>query len=256
MTHTVRLFLYMQYNSQSQSQDIVTMADRLVKTDVNSFPLIDKTLYANEAMRHIWSWIYQSYGGWIYDDKNHTDFPEATSNIVSGQRDYALPTNLAGIYGVECLINGVWTKLEPITLEQIQQFDSENNFLSSNGNPRFYRPLSSSIKLYPTPNFSTSLALRVLYNRDVSAFVTDDTSKSPGFDTLYHEAVPTYMALRYAKVNSLANTKDLQIDWDGDEDRTGREGGYKKRIKRDYGQRFKEMFPARITVMDATQEAN
>lgn len=244
----------MQYNSQSQSQDIVTMADRLVKTDVNSFPLIDKTLYANEAMRHIWSWIYQSYGGWIYDDKNYTDFPEATSNIVSAQRDYALPTNSAGIYGVECLINGVWTKLEPITLEQIQQTGSEGDFLSTSGNPRFYRLVSSSIKLYPTPNFSTSSALKVIYNRDVSAFATDDTTKTPGFDTLYHEAVPTYMAYKYAEINTLSNVVSLAKNWDGNESVTGREGGYKARIKRDYGQRFKEMFPARITVRDATQE--
>lgn len=255
MTHpTVRLFLYMQFNSHSTSQDIVTMADKFVKTDVNSFPLIEKVLYANEGMRIIWSWIYQAYSGWIYDDKNNTDFPEATTSIVSGQKDYSLPTDSSGVYGVEVYVNGEWTKLDPITLEQIQDVDSENNFLEPDNIPRYYRLIANSIKLYPTPNFSSSNTLRVLFNRDISTFATTDTTKTPGFDTLYHEAVAVFTALRYAKINGLESSTRLQIDWDGDEDRTGRVGGYKARIKKDYSQRFKELFPPRMTVRDATQE--
>ncbi len=244
----------MQFNSHSTGQDLCTYADKRVKTDSTSFPIAEKVLYANEGSRKIKSWIYQVYGGWIYDDKNNTDFPEATTNLESGKKDYALPDDTDAVDAIECLINGTWTRITPATLEQIREIDAEGNFMTPDNNPAVYRLVSNSIKLYPTPSTSVTSGLRVIFRRDISTFATTDTTKTPGFSPSYHEGVGVYIALQYAKINTLAVKQDLQLEWDGDEDRTGREGGYKLRIKKDYSQKFKEMFPPRLTVRDATQE--
>lgn len=235
----------MQYNSHATNQDIVTMAEKLVSANSVSFPIKEKTLYANQACRLIWSWIHEAYGGWLYDDSNNTDFPEATTTITSGQTDYALPTEASFIQGVSVKnTDGVWHKLQPITLEQIQEIEAESEFMKTSSIPRYYRLLAKSIKLYPPSNFTQSASLKIHEAREISGFSTTDTTKTPGFDSQYHEAVPTYMALQYAKINGLPNKNDLMQDW----------LIYEKTIKSDYRRRFAELFPARITVRDVTRD--
>lgn len=247
--------MFLVYNSDANSQDIVTFSDKLAKTDSVSFPIEEKTLYANEALRTIWSWIFQAYGGWIFDDKNQTDLPTATGNLVLGQSDYALPQGISSVLGVEVLNqDNTWDKLDPITLEQILESGSESEFLSTNSQPRYYRLVGNSLKIYPAANYSQNSSIRLHLNRDISAFAVTDTTKTPGFDSLYHEAVPLFMALKKCKIDSLPIKSDWQMDWDGDENRTGREGGYKKRIKEDYQKKFAQLFPGRMTVRDAVAE--
>lgn len=235
----------MQYNSQSEEQDIVTMSEKLVSANSVSFPIKEKTLYANQACRLIWSWIHEAYGGWMYDDNNNTDFPEATTTLNADQADYALPTEASFINGVSIKDEGgIWHKLQPITLEQIQDIESESEFMKTSSIPLYYRMLAKSIKLYPAPNYTQAASLKIHETREISGFSITDTTKKPGFDSQYHEAVPTYMALQYAKINGLSNKNDLMNDW----------LVYEKIIKSDYRRRFAELFPARITVRDITRD--
>lgn len=201
----------------------------------------------------ITAWIHEAYGGWIYDDSNQSDLPEATTTLTADQASYTLPIDISALQGVSCKQNGgTWYTLKPITLEQIQDMgSSESDFLSTSGQPIYYRPLANGFKIYPAASYTQSASLKIHETRDISTYTTTDTTKVPGFDPKYHEAIPTFNALQYAKINGSPNKQDLQFDWDGDEVKTGREGGYKKLIKTDYKKRFAEMFPARITVSDA-----
>lgn len=236
----------MQYNSHSTGQDIVTMAEKKCQANSVSFPIAEKTLYANEGSKIIWSWIHEAYGGWAFDDSNNTDFPESTGTINSNQTDYAIPTDTNFVKGVSIKTTGnVWQKLEPITLEQIEDMGmSEAQFMSTASQPMYYRLLANSVKLYPAPNYTQSASIKIYYDRDITLFSTTDTTKTPGWATPYHEALPTFMALQFAKTNSLGQTKGLQEDW----------SNYEKRIKSDYSRRFAEMFPGRITVRDTVRE--
>lgn len=237
----------LQYNSHTTSQDIVSMAEKLVKANSVSFPIADKTLYANQAIKIILTWIHQAYGGWQYDDANYSTFPEATTSLNINQVDYSLPDENIKVEGVSVKLTatGEWYPLMPITLEQIQDAGtSESEFYSTDSSPRYYRLLAKSIKIYPAPNFTLLNALKVYESREASLFITTDTTKTPGFDAQYHEAVSTYMAFQYAKINQLANKNDLEKDW----------LLFEQRIKKDYSQRFAEMFPPRITVRDITRE--
>lgn len=238
----------MQFNSNATNQDLCSYANRLVglpASNTDEFSLVDKTLFANEAQRIIWSVIHDSYGGWIFDDKNNTDFPEATTTLTSGQQDYALPSDTSFVMGVAVKNqSGDWHDLMPLTLEQIKDHENETEFQSTNGEPKYYRLISNSVKTYPASNYTQSASLKVYYVRDISGFATTDTTKTPGFDTVHHEAVAVYMALQHARINQISNKNDLENQW----------STHLARIRTDFSNRFKELFPPRLTVRDATQE--
>ena len=229
----------MQYNSNSTSQDLVSLANVFTKQNNTSFPLTEKTVYANMANRLILTEIHNAYGGWKYDDRNNTDFPIATTDLVANQTDYALPLDtihLNAVYYKDTA--GNWTKLIPLTLEEVNRRDAEPEFEDTPSQPTYYRALSNSIKIYPAANFSQDDSLMVEYSRDISTFATTDTTKTAGFDAIFHEAIAVYMAYQYAQINQLQNLKSLTEQW----------VDYMTRIKRHYSQKFKDMFPARIRV--------
>lgn len=220
------------------------MTDVLAKSNVRSFPIEEKTLFANEGSRIIWSWIYDAYGGWIQSDSNHTGLPEYTATLEADQQFYALPSRAGSLFRVAFLdAGGVWNDLRPLPLEGIPESESEFEETSSS-HPVYYRPVANGFKIYPASNVERASALRIWVNEDISPFITTDTIKTPGFDSQYHEALPTYMALKHAKINSLASKNDLEVDW----------LRYEERIKKDYSQRFRQLFPARFKVRDAVQD--
>lgn len=241
----------MQFNSHATNQDIVTYSNTLSKSNDTSFPLVDKVLFANEGQRIILSWIWESYGGWVYDDKNNTDLPDAKTNLISGQAIYALP-DVSGIQGFSFKIEGSdsWTKLVPITLEQIQQRQAEPEFERTNATPIYYRLTGNTVKLYPAPDYSQALSLKAELIRDIVSFTTTDTTKTPGFESQFHEAVPTYMALRQAEINNLSMKDDLRRAWSNEN--RNYPLGYEQRIKKHYSAKFRELFPPRFTTRDYT----
>jgi hypothetical protein len=232
----------MQFNSETNSQDIVSMADDLAKSNSVSFPIAKKVLYANQAVRIIKSWIGEAYGGWIYDDSNKTDLPEATATLVSGQTNYTLPIDASAVQGISCKDQGgEWYKLQPITLEQIQDRGiAESQFESTNSQPIYYRLLGNSFKTYPASNYTQASSIKLHETRDISQFTVTDTTNTPGFDYRYHEAVPTFMALQFKKING-EDSRSLMDDW----------LRYEVMIKKDFSKRLAELFPARIKVADA-----
>jgi len=228
----------MQYNGEATSQDLCSLANNLVKQNNTSFPLTEKTQYANMGNRIILAEIFNAYGGWKYDDRNNTDFPIATTDLTSAQSNYGLPIDTSQLNGVYIKYNDdVWDKLEPITLEQINRMEAEPEFERTDGVPRYYRVLSNSIFLYPASNKTVADGLMVEYSRDISTFTTTDTTKTPGFEPNFHEAIAVFMALQFAKINLNAErVNDLQTDFDR----------YLLQMRRHYTQKFKDMFPARV----------
>ena len=245
----------MQYNSHSTKQDICSLADIMAKTNSVSFPIEDKTLFANMGMREIWSWIFEAYGGWHYDDSNNTDLPEATTDLIANQKQYSLPIDSAHLLGVAYKdVSGNWYQLKPITLEKIQENYAEDEFEKIAGKPEFYRPISNGFIIYPSASFNQADSLKINISRDISSFAVTDTTKTPGFASEFHESVATYMSLKHCKINSKPQATGLQNDWDGNEDVSGREGGFKLRIKTFYGNRYRQLFPPKFNRPDMINE--
>lgn len=236
----------MQYNSETTNQDLVSLLNDLTGMSDTVYPLTAKTRDINTALRTIWSWIHEAYGGWQYDDSNSTDFPTATTALVSGQQDYTIPTDALSIRGVEVLLNGstVWQILSPLTNDQIRDVMAEKQFMSTSSQPMYYVPYGNSIKLYPAPNYSQASSLRVAYDRGMSAFSTTDTTKTPGFASEFHEAVAFGAATIFSIYKGLPQADRLELKW----------RDYEKRIKDYYSSKYAQLFPSRIKVRDYTKE--
>jgi hypothetical protein len=237
----------MQYNNHIDKQDIVSHINDLVNADNNSFPMQQKTRMSNMALREIWQTIFESYGGWRYDDNNHTtDYPIADTTLTLNQHDYTLPPEAITIRGVEVKdLNGHWHKLTPVTEEGIRQWGvAERELTLENGMPQFYLPDSDGLRIYPKANYTQSLSLRVSFDRDNISFTSTDTIKSPGFDSRYHDLVAIGAARNYAVAKRLDQLSSLDMLW---------QKGLKNVIDT-YTRRYQELFPQKIHVNDALRE--
>lgn len=237
----------MQYNSHSTSQDMVSLANLFTKQNNTTFPLTEKTLFANMGNRIILTVIHDAYGGWKYDDRNNTDLPIATTDLTADQSNFALPVDtnqLNGVYVLTPNTTDNWTKLIPITLEEINRIEAEPNFNNTSSVPQYYRTLSNSIVIYPASDTTVEDGLMVEYSGDISTFATTDTTKTAGFDTIFHEAIPVYMGYQFAQINGIPQLKSLTEQW----------VDYLARIKKHYSCKFKDMFPTRIKINDTLSD--
>lgn len=174
------------------------------------------TRYINEGLNRVASLILTSDGRWQWDDNNNTDFPIGTTNLVttlgSEQQDYAFAVTFLKITRVEVLdASGNWTLLRPI--DQADIYDqSLTDFLKTAGLPKYYDKIANSIFLYPKPlatSVTSTAGLKVWFQRPPSYFTISDTTKVPGFNSMYHRLVALIASRDYALMKQLSNAKAL-----------------------------------------------
>jgi hypothetical protein len=168
------------------------------------------TRLLNEGLNSVVQLILQSDNRWQWDDDNNTDFPIATTTlgvvVGSEQQDYTLAVSHLKITRVEVKdANGNWNLLKPIDQADIYS-ESLTDFLKTAGLPLYYDKIATSILLYPKPLGTQVTAvngLKVYFQRPPSYFVSTDTTKVPGFNSLHHRLVALKASLDYARTNSL-----------------------------------------------------
>lgn len=192
--------------------EILTEARRLVKQNSTSYPTTEITVSANKALERATALIREAEGRWEWDDSNNTDLPIATTDLVADQQDYSLSASHYRIERIELKdAQGNWRLLIPI--DQADVFDqSLTDFLGTSGTPEYYDKIANSVFLYPKPSYSQSASLKVYYERGPSYFTTSDTTKSPGFNALFHQLIPLWCAYDYALINTLPNKNDLRAE--------------------------------------------
>lgn len=194
--------------------DICNKVYFLTSTNLTSFPIAQLTVEANNAYDRIVSLILKSDGRWQFDDENNTDLPIATATITSGQQDYALSVAHLDITRVEVQDNGAtpqWHKLIPI--DQTDIYDTAMTaFLNTAGLPTYYDKLGNSVFLYPSPNYTQAASLKLYFKRGPSYFTVSDTTKSPGFNALYHDLIPLWVAYNFALANGKENGNSLMAE--------------------------------------------
>lgn len=210
--------------------------------------LADFTNFCNRASRGIWVDIFDSYGGWQYEDSNQTDLPASTATLTSGQLSYALPSGALTVRGIEVQnTSGIWHQLSPLTEERIRERQAVSEFHKTSGTPTYYQLIGNTLRLFPASDYTQASSLRVFYDRGSVAFATTDTTKTPGFDSEFHDLVSMIASYEYLKVklpndavtNRLLNDVTLK----------------RQSLKSTYSKKFAQMFPPRITVRDAMREA-
>lgn len=174
------------------------------------------TRYINEALNRVVNLIMTSDGRWQYDDTNNTDFPIATTNLStilgSEVQDYSFDITMLRILRAEVLDNtGAWRKLTPI--DQSDVYDTSLvDLLKTPGLPIYYDKQGASVFLYPKPlatAVTSTAGLKVWFQRPPSYFTISDTTKVPGFNSMYHRLVALIASRDYAMFKQLSVAKVL-----------------------------------------------
>lgn len=189
--------------------EILAEARRLVKADSTSYTTADITESVNRAYDRVVALIREAEGRWQWDDDNSTDLAIATTALVEDQQDYELDVTHLEVERMEVKDeNGTWYKLAPI--DQADVYDqSVTDFLSTAGVPMYYDKVGNMLFLYPKPSYAQAASLKIFYKRGPSYFTVSDTTKVPGFASLFHRLLPIYAAYDYAFINQLAVKNDL-----------------------------------------------
>ena len=142
--------------------------------------------------------VTEASGTWQLDDSNHTKYPNMKFNLVSGQQDYNFTEDEQGnqvqdIYRVECKdANGIWQLLTAYDEQSEPESMSARELLS--GTPTRYYKTANGIFLDVTPNYDSTLGIRMFFTRSPSYFLTSDTTKEPGIPNAHHR----YLAVKPA----------------------------------------------------------
>lgn len=186
--------------------DIVNSIYIKTKTNSTSYPAADMLIAINNAYERVASLILQADGRWQWDDTNFTtDFPIATTNLVLGQADYTLASTHLRILRVEVAdSSGTFSKLEQFDPAD-KLTDSLTQLATETGTPTTYDIIGASVVLYPKPNYNYTAGLKIYFQRGPSLFTSAEVttgSKNPGFNSLYHDLIPLWVAYNYALDNS------------------------------------------------------
>lgn len=163
----------------------------------------------NNALERLEALVNNADMRWTYDDQNQTDLPIATTALVSGQQDYAMSIAFLTIDRVEIMdLNSNWLLLMRFGMHDIR-YVALPQYLKGNGTPLQYDVVANSIFLYPTPNYSQAASLQIYYTRGPVAWDGVTGSFVPGFNSLFHDLIPYWMAYEFAMANGKANATQL-----------------------------------------------
>src|SRR3990167_1865178 len=136
----------------------------LTGVDTNKYSTADRTRNINSWNSKVWTWAFEAYGGWQFDDDNNSStssMPTGSVTLVSGTSAYGLPSGTLTVRKVDILKSDgtTWETLTPLSLEMIGI--AEGEFLKTAGSPRYYRLVGDVIRLYPAPNYAGTNYLKV-----------------------------------------------------------------------------------------------
>jgi len=198
----------MVFNDTTNKLGIVQDIDFLVFGDTQDhsteYPLADKVRNVNRWYQRVISWIFEASDEWEFDDKNNTDYPIATCDLVKDQQDYPLPITLLKIHRVEVCYDGTnWYKAQPFDIGERGRALSTTKIKSdfSKSEP-YYDVMYNAIWLYPIPDQNVSSGLKIWFTREViNPFSASDTDKQPGFDEQFHRILSLGAAYDYCLAN-------------------------------------------------------
>jgi hypothetical protein len=185
----------MKFNSTTDKDGAIQFIESLCKlgdggitNDTTLFKQI--TSYFNQSCRKVETALLRVDKNWKWDDFNYTDFPIATIDLVSGQRDYTLPASTSGgnastLYKINKIralgIDGLYYELFPLP----PTWEESHPGAGYDGTPLYYKLVGNSVRLSPRP---------LTGNVTLTAgddFTTADTTQQMGFPNAYHD-LPCY----------------------------------------------------------------
>lgn len=192
------------------SYGIVEDIDFLCQTDSTSYPLVDK---ARNANRHYYKFVVdwlKAGGRWQFDDSNLTTPPTITVDLVAGQQDYELPTNVLKLEAVEILDNAANSyRISEIDISDLQL--TITDFEETDSRPLYYDIKGSKISLFPAPaagSVTLTGGLKIYVSREIDAFTAADTTQEPGIPEPFHRGISLGAAYDWLCVNGTHDRAD------------------------------------------------
>ena len=198
--------------------------DFLCDTSDTEYTAATKAANVNRWYDKAVSILLESDGRWQWDDTNWSDYPVGTTTLVDGRQDYevfaaapASGSDYLRIMRVEVMdINGDYNLLTPLDQSDITDRSMPGYSTTApvaEGMPRYYDKLGPSLFLYPVPatgSVTMTAGLKVFYQRSPSYFVSGDTTKIPGFPSIFHRYLSLGASLDYAVKKQLPQKEDLK----------------------------------------------
>ena len=210
----------MDFNNSATENGLIQDITSVTGASITQYTLKERTRDINNAYSRIAYLIIQSDGRMQWDDTNHTDQPISTDDLVDGQEDYnifeASPSALKDWLTIEQVeiksSDDLWTKLRP--------FDKRNTSMAwdeyqkTDAQPLEYDFNGTSMLLKPNPNYDKIDGLKIYFQRSPSYFTSTDTTKRPGFASIFHSYLSLMASYRWARDKGLANRDVLKRDID------------------------------------------
>ena len=211
----------MTFSDSSTNLGIVEQVRGFARVDSTQWPTHKVVASCNNYLDFITGFAIGADKRFQWDDTNHTKLPIGTTNMVSGQSDYSFLTDEQGntiltLTRIDMLLsNGTtWTTLTPID-QNDALFDSTGlqQAFPTNTTPEFYDKIADNIiRLYATPNYSSTAGLKFYFQRTASYFTASDTTKAPGVPSLLHRGFVIASAYDCALTLGLKNLQALSVE--------------------------------------------
>lgn len=203
----------MQYNDVIGNQGIVQDAYFLINQDSATYPIDAVTRNVNNWYARADALFMESDGTFQYDDSNWTDYPIGRANLVIAQQDYNMfltpPT--AGEDYLRVLRvrikdrNGNYVDIYPVDQSDLKGTSLPKT--TSTGTPSTYDKFGPSLFLDPIPDYNSTDGLQVFFQRASSYFTVSDTTKKPGFPSIFHKYLSLGAAYDFAVTNGYSQNK-------------------------------------------------
>ena len=179
-----------------QDCESILFGDNYGHISGNSNLLATFTRNVNRALDRATGLAIEADGKWQWDSTNQTDFPIATTELTADQDNYRFNVSHLVIHEIHVQgENGGWTKLKPIDPKHHSKPLAE---IFGTGAPKYYDKLADAFFLYPTPSYTKATGLKVFFQRGPSYFVSTDTTKEPGFASIFHRLISLWACYDYA----------------------------------------------------------
>ena len=209
------------FNDTTNYRGIVQMYEREIgvpRGDIsgNTNLLKEFTADCNNALDDYTQLAISASGRWKFDDSNHTDYPEITTNLVANQRSYTFTNDeqnniILDIYRVYVKDSqGKYQLINPIDpdtqIVDVTNYDGSN----TTGFSYEYDKVANAILLNNVPPANVTDGLKVSINREASYFTYTDTTKKAGIYGLHHKYLYLKPALEKARRDSLSSHDRLE----------------------------------------------
>lgn len=204
----------MVYNDTTTNSGLLQDCERIIFGDYgaitdNTERKQEFTALLNQALDETATDIMTVDRNWKWDDRNHSDAPIATTDIVSGTGNYVTDVAFLRISKVEVKdASGNYRLLHDIKEQESDTIFTER--FETNAQPVYYELKGANIYLYPTPNYSSTDGLKVHYQRTFDHFTTSDTTQSPGCPSVFHPLISMRASYKHAFVNQMPIARDLE----------------------------------------------